>query len=291
MDEGREDRAVDQDRSTAHRSTKVSRQSVTKQSVHMSEYEYVYAVKPDRADFVKVGCHSGSILGLQARYRTPYGRFDIKVFQCTKRRQVEKDVQAALSEFHYTNELYEVTAWEPFMVWCHVNCMHHVVSKDLTLAMGVAEKKAALSALIARTKAEIKTMRRGRKTAAVGVKNKPEPRDERTARLLLEKVSAAVSVADERNLKERERLAGIAEFVGSKLERCEDGHAFMTRAEVYQLYKQSSPEGGKHKIHFGKGEFFEELKKHMGPVKSRHGRSAKDVFLGWRIVVQLTDSK
>lgn len=82
---------------------------------------YVYAIKPRRANFIKVGRWNGTCAKLNSRYVTYFGDIETTIFQCTDNNEMERLLFSHLSPFLYKNELFEVDALPYFISFCQLH--------------------------------------------------------------------------------------------------------------------------------------------------------------------------
>lgn len=83
----------------------------------------------------------------------------------------------------------------------------------------------------------------------------------------------------------------VRDFVKTHLERTGNEKDFVRRAELYQLFKSSTPEERDKRTCLGKIKFLDRLKQYLGTdcFKERHGcQGHKDVFLGWGVADRLS---
>ena len=91
---------------------------------------FIYAIKPQRADYIKIGRWNGSRADLKCRYKTYFGVFDLLIFQCSDSNKMEKELFTHLAAYRWQNELYEVAAFPDFVNFCQLNAFNYVTYNE-----------------------------------------------------------------------------------------------------------------------------------------------------------------
>ena len=91
------------------------------------QVEYVYAVKGQRSDFVKLGRWTGTVKTLASRYKTVYGPgITMFVYQCVNSIVAEQTMFDARQKYHWSNELYETDVIPALLEHCSKTLQDHV---------------------------------------------------------------------------------------------------------------------------------------------------------------------
>lgn len=98
-----------------------------------AEFKCVYCIVPTRTEFVKIGRWKGSISNLYNRYVTPFGRFEMHVFQVEDDIESEKNLFELLKLYRWVGELFEkqTVVVDLFSEWCLKNAYPYVIHVDL----------------------------------------------------------------------------------------------------------------------------------------------------------------